>query len=377
MLSITEFKQNDWTELGIDPYQNEPRAENALNGAFWKANPRPSTAPTALRVSQMLRERVFDLDTNADTVARRTGIEGSTIGRIIAGTHSPTYLTLVKVCAALGIELTITPPGQALPRTPRPGAEPPDPASLEERAPSPDELREMVTERLTAIDKLLRNDRAKVAKLRGLDGLKPDTIKNIMQRHLPLYEQLRTLLGGIELDLVIKPWSEPLTEELRHTRFSTKREWPIRHIKDHDAGINLSQEPITAAAATADEDGDGHFYVISPDDRMAPSGIVEGDYCLASKTEQPTVNLPRTWIRLADDTQMLCLAIDSTPPTVEDDRSAKLRFIRWGTAENDWNPKVLEIAASDVAERATIIAAYDGRPTVERTPNKRTFSAGT
>ena len=344
---------------------------NLMTKEHWVWWRRESTAPNEPELREMMRRRLFELDTTPDTAARRAGIEGSAIRRTIASTRSPSYPILVKVCAALGIELTVTPPDQNLPRIPPAGAEPPDPATLEARAPSPDELREMVKTRVKAINKILRGDRARMARLRKLRGLKRHSIENISKGHIPRYEELRKVLAGIELDLIIRPWNEPLPERIRHARFTWNRACRIKQLREHRNGTDIQNRKVRNAPSPADVyDDDSAIYVIWPHESVTPAGIAAGDYCLATESAPISANVP-IWVELTDGTEIVGIKLEQSWSTMKGHGNPPMRILTQTGPEDGGKTVIAEVPTAKLKTRAAMIAAYPWIPTVKRPPHTR------
>ena len=365
VVSRLEVRSWDWSMCEFDPWTYTWWANRELDIAHWLTEPRPSAAPTLAELREMMEDQQLKLNLTTGTATRNGELPLGTLEKIVGGARTPTYPTLVKACAAVGIELTVTPPVGRFPE-PLPADDArPEPAALEARAPSPDELRNAIEERVDAL-RALQITPPQIA--RNREGVNEHSFKRIVRDgEMPTYEKLRALLAAIELELVIRPAGEPLPEALRHARFTTESEIPVVHIEEHDSGTTVKGHAINWAASPADLEDLDAFYVISPDDRMEPSSMMAGEYCLVGRREPRREPFTRIFLELDDGTMMLGLRVNEQGP----DRG-HTRFVRWGTAKNQWEPELMTIPAGKIAQEATLLAIYEGRPSVTRTPPKRT-----
>ncbi|MCY4507917.1 MAG: hypothetical protein OXG35_13295, partial [Acidobacteria bacterium] len=193
-----------------------------------------------------------------------------------------------------------------------------------------------------------------------------EKLKRLRRGMLPPYDKLSTLLAAIETALVIKPAGGPLPGALEHARFTNETMIPVVQITPHDSGTTVSSEPITKLPAPWDLADEDACYMICPDDRMNPSGMNAGEYCLVGRggtSAEP--HLP-VCLELTNGTRMLGL-MDNVP-----DRGGKpITFMQWGTPENDYKLTLREIPNGDIARELRVLAIYDGRPSVHRTPGRR------
>ena len=363
VVSRLEARTWDWSKCQFDPWTNPWWANRQLDILHWLKKPRPSAAPTPAELRELMEDQQLKLKLTTGMATRNGELPLGTLEKIVGGARTPTYPTLVKACAAVGIELTVTSPGGRFPEQLPADDARPAPGVLEARAPSPDDLRTMIEARVDAL-RNLRITPPRIARYR--EGVNSHSFKRIRDGEMPTYETLRTLLAAIELDLVIRPAGDPLPEELRHARFTTESEIPVVHIEQHDSGTTVEGHAIDWASAPADLEDPDAFYVISPDDRMGPSSMMAGEYCLVGRREPRREPLTRVFLHLDDDTMMLGLRVNEQGA----DRGYT-RFVRWGTAKNEWEPELMTIPAGKIAQEATLLAIYEGRPSVTRTPPKR------
>ena len=271
VVSRLEARTWDWSKCQFDPWTNPWWANRQLDILHWLKKPRPSAAPTPAELRELMEDQQLKLKLTTGMATRNGELPLGTLEKIVGGARTPTYPTLVKACAAVGIELTVTSPGGRFPeRLPADDARP-APGVLEARAPSPDDLRTMIEARVDAL-RNLRITPPRIARYR--EGVNSHSFKRIRDGEMPTYETLRTLLAAIELDLVIRPAGDPLPEELRHARFTTESEIPVVHIEQHDSGTTVEGHAIDWASAPADLEDPGRLL---RDLARRPHGAVEHD----------------------------------------------------------------------------------------------------
>ena len=371
MLSISDFENHDWTNLGFEENGNLDlcRAESALDALHWRENPRPSTAPTESELKRMLQDRMINLDISARKLAEAAGLHPRTTKRALSDDRQLKYSTLVKLCNVLKVQLTVTPPGEELPARQHPAGYT-DPATAP--APTSEELHAIVDTRCRTIKKLLKTNRYRPhgGAFGAARGITFQTGCDFLVGHMTYYNRLRTLLAAIEIDLVVKPPDAPLPECLTLTRFSKNRTLPVQFTKHH-AGTDINGEPIKEAPAPADHESPDSFYLVSPDNGTGPANISEGDYCLASRTAKtPDGHLYPAWIRLSDGTGMIGLKLNDKCTSAGGKPPTSLHIVRWEQSKSH----LLEFPITNVTDQAPILAVWSGRPEVKRTPKKRNLT---
>ena len=332
----------------------------------WYENPRASTAPTEDELRGMVRAQLKALSMSADEAATQHGLDRNTIRRMLGG-RSPRYPVLRKICDAVSLDLTVTPPGESLPGPRLAGAETTastagaaQPTPFRSRAPSETELREMIRKRLEEQDLSARS----AALLRRLS---PDAINSVLRGQSPRYSMLRKICAALELDLIIIPDGDPLPERVRFARFSATRDLPVRRYRRTAGGWALDDSTSQQAPAPADLDDPQAFYVVAPPDKtMTPVNIDPGDYCLVSPvTEVESLPTP-IWLHRSDEREALYILL-------LDWGDYGLDVINWMNTGERLDPPVVHAEYIPDAEFvcvARILAVYREVPAVGNPPTR-------
>ena len=340
--------------------------ERILDWRHWRENPRPSSAPPPAELREMLWTQLRKRNQSMSRAAEAVGLHRQTLQRIVTGSMLPTYTTLIKATSACGIDVTVTPPGSSLPEALPGGNDPPDPATLQARAPSLEELQAMVRARVGFIGR--KTGARRMAMLRNLPR---HALEHLFAGRTPEYGTLRTILAAFEIELVIRPPGDPLPESLRLTRFAAdKPDLPIVQLREHDSTTAIAGSRIRAAAPPADiGETERAFYVIWPHDAETGTGLQEGDYCLVlPDAGQQTHGL--VWIEAG--TRTVGRKVPQHYETMKGSTGAPpVRALVWKMGETGSEPRILSIPISEIHQILPIAAAYDGMPCATRTPNKR------
>ena len=332
----------------------------------WYENPRASTAPTEDELRGMVRAQLKALSMSADQAATKHGLDRNTIRRMLGG-RSPRYPLLRKICDAVSLDLTVTPPGKSLPGPRLAGAETTasmagaaQPTPFRSRAPSETELREMIRKRLEELDLRARY----AARVRRLS---PDAVNSVLRGQSPRYPMLRKICAALELELIIIPDGDPLPERVRLARFSATRELPVRRYRRTAGGWALDDSRSEQAPAPADLEDPQAFYVVAPPDKtMVPVNIDPGDYCLVSPVTAVESLPTAIWLHRSDELEALYILLLEW-----DDYGVDV--INWMTTEEGPNPPVVHaeyIPAAEIVRTARILAVYPARPAVEKPPTR-------
>ena len=110
-------------------------------------------------------------------------------------------------------------------------------------------------------------------------------------------------------------------------------------------------------------------YIISPDERMVPSGMKAGEYCLAGQDprDDPEDD-PDTpvYVELKDGSSMLGLRLNP-----REREGQPMSLLRWGKADDDYDPALMDIPDNEITRELAVLAIYEGRPSARRPPSKR------
>ncbi len=354
----------EYTRLG------EMDVELTLDWWHWCENPRPSSAPPSAELREMLWTQLRKRKQSMSRAAESVGLNKQTLQRIVRGATLPTYSTLIKATSACGIDVTVTPPGTSLPEAMPGGNDTPDPATLQARAPSLEELQAMVRARLGFIRHKLG---ARTMAMRR--NLPRHALEHLFAGRTPEYGTLRTILAAFEIELVIRPAGDPLPESLRLTRFAADKPYlPIVQLREHDSTTAINGRRIRAAAPPADiGQNERTFYVIWPHEADTGTGLQEGDYCLVLPDARRQMH-GLVWIELQDEagTRTVGRKLPQHYGTRKGSKEAPpVRALVWKTGENRSETRILSIPTSEIHQILPIAAAYDGMPCATRTPNKR------
>ena len=346
--------------------------ETILDWRHFVRNLRLTAAPTKAELDRMIREQARRLWTfhgiTTTSAAAAVDLARSTLRDTING-RSPTYSTLIKATAALGIDLTVTMPGELLPAPPASGHIT-DAQTLLSRAPSFEALQEMVRSRLDFNGRHLSAREMAVRRQLPRYG-----IEELLQGKQPTYETLREMLAALHIDLVIRPAGEPLPEAMRYARFTEDKPYlPIIQLRDHDSTRSIDGRLIKNAPAPIDlDDAKDAFYGVWPHEADTQTGLRAGDYCLVAPngTEQ---DHRLVWLQILDEAQSQMPA-RKTPQDntriAESGKALHLRTLVWRETQNACTREILTTPYSKLKRQAPIVAAYDGRPKTKRPPAKR------
>ena len=359
---------------GLAPGENHDDIIGAMmTQDRWLNRKREPTAPTINELGRMVRKQLTKLDLTAREAAARAGISYKTLQAITQNPNQPRYSTIVSLCKTLQIDLSITGPDSDLPAGPllptesrasgKPGTEPP----------SPEELHLIITERLKSVRRILRGQRARRRILTELRGLRTHLIERIGRHGIFDYNNLRTFLPAIEIDMIIRLPGDPLPETLKLSRFTWNRKLPVHQLREHSNGTDIRGREVKYAPSPADLYDDDALYMIWPHEQITPAGITTGDYCLATPSAPAVGNIP-VWVELVDGMKFAGIRIvqpidpgpnGGAPP------APPLCIITAAGRGRDNEITQIVLPKEKVKTCAPIIEAYSRMPSIERPPSRR------